>query len=72
MKPIEVDCTLPMASENLLDIGNAEVVVKETLLIVRLVDGDVPVRPIGVVNEVGVFVAPVEDKQISAISSSIL
>lgn len=72
VKPIEVDCTLPMASENLLDIGNAEVVVKETSLIVRLVDGDVPVRPNGVVNEVGVFVAPVEDKQISAISSSIL
>lgn len=55
-----------MVSEMLLDINDVDlkVVVSNTSLIVRLVDGDVLVLSVGVVNEDCVFVPPVEGMEV--------
>lgn len=74
MKPNVVDCTLSMASEILLEIGNVDlkVVESETSLIVRLGDGDVLESLTEFVNEGSGFVAPFEDMDVEVDSLVII
>lgn len=74
MKPIVVDCSLFMASEILLEIGNVElkVVESETSLFVRLGDGDVLVSSTELVNKGCEFVFSVEDIEVKVDSLVII
>lgn len=68
-----VACTLSMVSEMLLDINGVDlkVVELETLLIVRVVDGNVLVRSVEVGNEDCAFVASLEVMEVSVDSLGI-